>query len=120
VTECTLVIDGTAVPLTDFRFDTPRHVHRLILPPGAEADSFILGASGFGVSFCAPAALLAPYLDSKPHDIAIRPHEAAVELPVFGVRLTKYAEHGGLAYGYGVVTDKNHQVATWKELVTNG
>lgn len=120
MTGCALIIDGTAVPIANYTFDTPRHAHRLLPPPGATADQHVLGTSGFGISFCGVAEEVGPYLDGEPHDIVMRPDGADVELPVSGVRLTKYAEHDGLAYGYGVVTDENHQVATWKELVPNG
>lgn len=119
-TECTLLIDGTEVPYTNLTFSLPRHAHALIAVPGDTGDRRVLGRSGFGISFCGAAEEIGPYLDGEPHDIVIRAVEANAELPAFGIRLTKYADHEGLAYGYGVASDENHQVATWKELVPNG
>ena len=119
-TECTLLIDGTEVPHAKLTFNTPRHVHDLIEVPGDTGSRRVLGRSGFGISFCGLAEEVGPYLDGGPHDIVLRPDGAEAELPVHGVRLTKYADCDGLAYGYGVTADENHQVIEWKELVPNG
>jgi len=119
-TECALVIDGTEVPYAKLTFDMPRHAHPQIEVPGDTGTRCVLGRSGFGISFCGLAEEVGPYLDGEPHDIVLRAAEAGVELPVHGIRLTKYADHDGLAYGYGVAADEDHQVATWKELVPNG
>lgn len=113
-----IFIDGAEVPVDNYEFSTPSHLHWPLMPAGRAAQGYS-GVTGFGISFCGPANNLRPYLDGELHDVTIRPDGADAEMTA-RIRLRKHAEENGTWYGHGCVTNENYQHITWKELVPNG